>query len=531
MSARARWIIAAVIVLAVGLGWLVRFGCDDAWISFNYARSLVRGDGLTWFGTPVEGYTNFLWVLWVALGLALHLDPLVWAWTGSLTALACTLILVARIAWLRTRRESAAIAAVVLLATNFTFVSFGTSGLETMGQAALLTALWWQVEELRLGSPPMAASRIAMASLTSALALMIRLDSAIVIAILAAVLAADLVRKRAPGRAWLAFTAPGALLVGAWVAWKLAYYGAVLPNTAYAKVAWSSETLRGGARFFGKFAWEYQLWIPLVIALGIAAVRRRSESGLPAALAAAWCAYVIGVGGDFMEFRFFVVALVPIALIVANLVTTPSTRGIRVELRVAAVVAMFAAVSWRHAATFESDADCDTIQAMGTFYGKIAGNDWGRLGAPLAKLEGTGATLASQSAGAIPYFADLPTIDQLGLNDAWIARHGDPAPPDMRRPGHQRYAPLSYLLEQRVSFVVAAGQLVPPGALPTVTRDYLVAWITESFATPVTLTGPIDVVAVPLDHGADLLLWYLTPTPAIDAQLARLGWARRRLNL
>ncbi len=165
---------------------------------------------------------------------------------------------------------------------------------------------------------------------------------------------------------------------------------------------------------------------------------------------------------------------------------------------------------------------------MASFYGKIADHAWGRLGAPLAKLRGTGATLASQSAGAIPYFADLSTIDQLGLNDAWVARHGDPAPADMRRPGHQRYAPLAYLTRQHVSFVVAATQLVPPGSLPTLTEDYLVSWITDSFATRVTLNGPIDVVAVPLEHGADLLLWYLTPTAAIDARLAALGWQRRR---
>lgn len=529
MSARTRWIIVAIIALAVGLGWLIRFGCDDAWISFQYARSFVRGNGLTWFGSHVEGYTNFLWVLWSALGFLMHIDPLTWAWTGSLCALAWTLSLVARIVWIRTGRESATIAAVALLAVNFTFIAFGTSGLETMAQAAFLATLWWQVEVLRRAAP-MATARLALVSLTSALALMVRLDSAIFVAVLGVVLATQLVRQRASLRAWLALATPAALIVGVWLGWKVGYYGALVPNTARAKLAWSSDTLRGGVAYFAKFAWAYQLWLPLLVALGISAARRRIESGIAVALTAAWCAYVICVGGDFMEFRFFVVALVPISVIVANLLTTPSTRGPRAEVRAAASVIVLAAISWHHAATFESDADCDTIQAMGTFYGKIADNEWGRLGAPLARLAGTGATLASQSAGAIPYFSDLPTIDQLGLNDAWVARHGDPAPPDMRRPGHQRYAPWSYLTQHRVSFVVAAAQLVPPGSLATLTRSYLVAWITESFATPVSLTGPIDVVAVPLDHGADLLLWYMTPTPAIDARLAELGWMRRRLG-
>jgi len=530
LPARTRWIIAGVIACAIALAWLVRFGCDDAWISFHYARALVRGDGLTWFGVHVEGYTNFLWVLWVALGIALHVDPLAWAWAGSLVALAAALWCAAQIAWLRTGRTSAAIATTVVLATNFTFLAFGTSGLEVMAQAALLAALWWQVELLRRAARA-TTPRLALASITAALALMIRLDSAVIIAVLAVATCAQLVRARAPVRSWPALALPAAGLVAPWLAWKLAYYGDLVPNTAHAKLAWSIDTLTGGARYLGRFAWAYQLWVPLAAALAVA--RRTRAPSLAAALVASWCAYVVAVGGDFMEFRFFVVALVPIAVIAADVVTTPATRGPSAGVRAIAAIAVLAGLSARHAATFEADAALDSIQAMGTFYGKIAGDEWSRLGAPLAQLRGTGATLASQSAGAIPYFADLPTIDQVGLNDAWVARHGDPAPPDMRRPGHQRYAPLSYLVAQRVSFVVAAAQLVPPGSLPTISRDYLTAWIADSFATPVALHGPIEVIAVPLDHGADLLLWYLTPTPAIDArlaELAKLGWSRRRLD-
>lgn len=51
------------------------FLCDDAFISFRYARNLVEGHGLVFNpGERVEGYTNFLWVLelaafWKTLGL------------------------------------------------------------------------------------------------------------------------------------------------------------------------------------------------------------------------------------------------------------------------------------------------------------------------------------------------------------------------------------------------------------------------------------------------------------------------------
>src|SRR4051812_9442686 len=42
---------------------------DDAMISMRYARNLAEGRGLVWNPgeQPVEGYTNFLWTLWMAV--------------------------------------------------------------------------------------------------------------------------------------------------------------------------------------------------------------------------------------------------------------------------------------------------------------------------------------------------------------------------------------------------------------------------------------------------------------------------------
>src|SRR5215470_5960184 len=89
---RSRLLLAGIVVFAIAVAWLIRFGTDDAYISFVYARNLVRGDGLTWFGDAVEGYTNFLWVVWSAVGIALGADPLVWAWAASLAALGAAVV-------------------------------------------------------------------------------------------------------------------------------------------------------------------------------------------------------------------------------------------------------------------------------------------------------------------------------------------------------------------------------------------------------------------------------------------------------
>src|SRR5213076_2726939 len=181
------------------------------------------------------------------------------------------------------------------------------------------------------------------------------------------------------------------------------------------------------------------------VLLGVAAIAiagRRFRHGMPAAIAGAWIAYVVLVGGDFMEFRFFVPAMPALFAIIAEAVTIePAPKLPRAAVRALATVGLLAALSWRHAATFEGvaeDKSYDSVHAMATFYDVLPDQAWERPGLAIrGALAGTRATLACNGAGAIPYFADLPTIDQLGLNDAWVARHGVPPPASYARPGHQ----------------------------------------------------------------------------------------------
>ena len=86
-----------------GVGVVALFVChvlylagvaEDAFISFRFARNLVEGYGLVWNPgePPVEGYTNFLWLMLAALLLRLGLDPVigsqVWGVAASLVTLA-----------------------------------------------------------------------------------------------------------------------------------------------------------------------------------------------------------------------------------------------------------------------------------------------------------------------------------------------------------------------------------------------------------------------------------------------------------
>jgi hypothetical protein len=258
---------------------------------------------------------------------------------------------------------------------------------------------------------------------------------------------------------------------------------------------------------------------------------------VPAALCGAWLAYVVLVGGDFMEFRFFVPVLPAMFAMIAEALTGDPVppRVPPAWLRAIAVVGLCTALSWRHAAAFDAvseDRSYDSVRAMATFYGMLPDEAWQRPGLALREvLAGTGATLACNGAGAIPYFADLPTVDQLGLNDAWVARHGVRPPASYVRPGHQRFATYDYLVARKVSFVIGSPLVIRPGAL-TASRDNHAPdrWLTAFLGPAVRPVSGLVAVAVPLDDRRALVLWYLTPTEEITARIRAAGWEMRALT-
>lgn len=76
---RITWVFLIFVVYAISRAIYFRWVCDDAFISFRYAKNLVDGFGLVFnSGEYVEGYSNFLWTLGIALGMWIKIDPLRW---------------------------------------------------------------------------------------------------------------------------------------------------------------------------------------------------------------------------------------------------------------------------------------------------------------------------------------------------------------------------------------------------------------------------------------------------------------------
>ncbi|RMF85727.1 MAG: hypothetical protein D6736_16680, partial [Nitrospinota bacterium] len=134
-----------MLVGGIGLGVLVwnlvhlYSVVDDAYISFRYLDNWLAGHGLVYNpGERVEGYTNFLWIVLLAPLRLLGLQPELASFVLSLAALALLLGAVFRTASSLADSPVAGGAALLLAASSAHLARWTTSGMETVGFAALL---------------------------------------------------------------------------------------------------------------------------------------------------------------------------------------------------------------------------------------------------------------------------------------------------------------------------------------------------------------------------------------------------------
>ena len=526
--------VVVAVMLFLGLwAWTHRFIQDDAFISFRYARNLVEGKGLVWNpGERVEGYTNFLWTLLMAVPFALGLDPVRFAHGCGLLLFLASLGAAYGLARSVLGSRYQALLAVVLLGSNYTFSCYATGGLETQLQAALLTALTWLVLSLpREGGWKRGV--LAACSLLAALALLTRLDSAVFLAVLYACLGLRMRARRLSLRHGLSEGAflvlPALVITAAWFAWKWAYYGGILPNTYYAKAAPLSFPanvliLLFGLKYLYFFLLSYGLMPFLFLALfSWKELLGRVETVVPAALLVLWSLYVVFVGGGFMEYRMMVAALPPaVVLIVWLCFNVTARRPVRAAL---AAVVIFGSLS--HAGTFGRTFQAPGVETIDVLEGHLygPGREWCRVGRVLGALfhdEAHPVVIATTAAGAIPFYSRLVTVDMLGLNDPWVARHGRFAG---IRPGHRKIAATAYLVRRKVDLVLGNPVLVPAEtALPPAfgIRDLKRFGLVD--ADPASIPPGARVVEIPVTPDHKLIALNLVRKPFSDAVIRRKGF-------
>ena len=454
--------------------------CDDAFISFRYARNLARGDGLVFNpgeSPPVEGYSNLLWVLYLAPFSGLGLDL---GLVARLTSAACALVLVAWTARHAARRlelDGAGTALTALfLATLPATALWATGGLATMPFALALFAVW-----ALLDHGPGESGRTPLAVVAAVLAVLLRADGFLWLGLLVGGLLLGLPllepdERRARLRSLLAVGLAVALSFGAQVAFRLGYYGDWLPNTARVKAGLSAARLSRGL----DHAAQWLLSMPALALVLVASLRRAPRGEGPLAITA-WTlvlggvGYSIWVGGDFMPYGRFLVPTLPfVALLFASL-----WRRLEGRSRPAAAAVGLVLVGLGVGSAFGLDAVPRSVRAR--FHFRLSNpsgwqselemrdamearaEEWTTKGRALALFTGEGDSIVLKGIGAIGYHGDLFVYDVHGLvSPEVIAASGEPRAD--ASPGHDREVPTTYFFQRPDPPTLAGAFFAPLGA-------------------------------------------------------------------
>ncbi|MFK7738905.1 MAG: hypothetical protein AB8H80_01180 [Planctomycetota bacterium] len=315
------WILtAAAVVAAVWQAWALAWTCDDAFITFRYAQNFVDGHGLVFNldpqEAPVEGYTNFSWTMWLALGAMFgwsHEGMTTWSVFWGIACHAGTVVLLAAMAWRSSGGRAVMPIAACAYASIHHAASLAPAGLETALFVLLVTAMLKSVIAVRC------ARDAWLLGFLGVLCAMTRPDGGLFVAVAGLFVLYDAWRRRAP-RLLLAYVLPSVLVFAPYLLWRHAYYGSWVPNTAVAKSA-GEAYLKIGVPYVTDFFLCYWALLPVVLVLLGFSLRRgdllatispylgRRPWFAIAAFALPYTGFVAWVGGDFMFSRFLLPVL------------------------------------------------------------------------------------------------------------------------------------------------------------------------------------------------------------------------------
>ena len=402
---------------------------DDAMISMRYARNLATGYGLVWnpLGERVEGYTNPLWVLYMAV---LHWLPVpaskisLFVQITGLVFLLLNLYFVRRIAHLVSDDPGqVSLGALVLTAFYLPLVDWSLQGMEVSVLTCLTSwTVWLTLRNLR--TRKFSALPYAVLGVGT----LVRLDMAVPFAVVWGFLWFKDRENRT-----LHFCFGCAILTASLMlqtGFRLWYFGDPLPNTYYLKMTGYPAILRVTRGIYVLLKFSVQMGIALFLLPFLAlSLRRDLAARLLLYVFSGQLVYSVYVGGDAWEEwggsnRYITVAMPLFFILLARALFDLSSlvryRDPLSRLHVPAYVALI----------------LSALLSLNCIYGADALGEWALRTRPrhvstnqahvelayvIREVTRPGATIAVTMAGTLPYFADRVAIDLLGKADRYVA--------------------------------------------------------------------------------------------------------------
>jgi hypothetical protein len=308
--------LAALLLLAIAIDQIRRegsFRVDDAYITFSFSKNLGTGRGPVFsHGLRVEGYSNFLWMVIVAVRYVFSAqgDAYGYARFVAFCCVGLTVFSSYRLAR-RGARPMLALVSLALIACCSDLFRAAASGLETAAYVAAVVTGW----SIYLAED---RTRLRWSLLAFVPAALLRIDGFVPLLVVFGVeTLTRLSERRFSFVKLVRWAAPAFALWGGYFAWRYSYYGLPLPTTYYAKATVNINDADRGFRQAFEFVRDYGAF-PLLGLLVVPLVRgpRREAVSLAIAIVLQVC-YAMTVGGDWMPFNRFFLPVVPLAAVLA----------------------------------------------------------------------------------------------------------------------------------------------------------------------------------------------------------------------
>lgn len=413
---------------------------DDAYVSLRYARHLALGNGLVYNAgePPVEGYTNLLWVLWMAPGTVLPLHPSTWATGWGLAFGALALVNATGLGAVLCGRGSPwALLPAAILAPLPVFAIAATNGLETALYVALLLGAAWAALDGR---------RPAVAGALSGLLYLVRPEGLAAGGALVAFLGAR--RLLAPGGGRRAALIPFLGFIAVVLPYFLtraAYFGTLIPNTFAAQAREPFlEMFEMNAGYYQRSAALFAGAVVLGV-LGAVLPPRRAPQLALLLVAAGLSLVAMRVYNWMPGARLF---LAPIALVACAV--APTVQALAPRARAVALAVLLVGVAWLTLGPSRATETRYDVRNTA-----LPGNEAEAMGRRIAEVAPPGAWLLARDAGVVPYFAG-PDVNVIDIHPYSLT---DP---------HLTGKPLdvAYLLGHEPAFLVTTA--TTPELLPTI---------------------------------------------------------------
>lgn len=416
------WLFLAMVIALSHQAVFMKWTCDDAFISYRYAENLSQGRGLVFnSGERVEGFSNFSWVVLLALFNLFRLSPL---WVSKMLSLCFSLFLIGLV--FKTARVSGvglggALLCSFLVSSATSLAYFSMSGLETVLYAfLLLLAVYLNTKFMT--SP----SRKTLFYLYAVLfwAAITRPEGILFLLISASYHLGKGFRSKqrealkVAGLPLFLFLS----LYAGFILFRYVYYSDILPNTFYAKPLGTFVGAGTSALFVnfssGLFSGTFLL-IPLALFI---THKRFLRQNLYPLLFCLVQVFFMSYTGDWMAFGRFFFPVFPL-VVISILTFTSRFHSESARPRWKFFASLAAIASWLVFAGLNSIQTAQAVANKDDYpYFVMNSIELTELGKWLKDNFSTDARISLRRQGAVPYYSQMQSLDFLGLTDKTIAR-------------------------------------------------------------------------------------------------------------